>query len=77
MVKVPRWRINDNLPDTRRFFPTIVKAHGTIQAMALDVPQLFENQTDEFGEDLLQRAAVWMTLATSGVCSRRKGIVAK
>src|SRR3546814_19295329 len=31
----------------------------------LDVPQLFQNLTNEFGEDLLQRAAVWMTLRES------------
>lgn len=64
-VKVPRWRINDNLPGTRYFCPTIVKTDATIQAMALDVPQLVQNLTDEFGEDLLQRAAVWMTLRES------------
>lgn len=65
VVKVSRWRINDNLPGTRYFCPTIVKTDATIQAMALDVPQLFQNLTNEFGEDLLQRAAVWMTLRES------------
>lgn len=65
IVKVPRWRINDNLPGTRYFCPTIVKTDATIQAMALDVPQLFQHLADEFGEDLLQRAAVWMTLRES------------
>jgi hypothetical protein len=64
-VKVQRWRINDNLPGTRYFCPTIVKTDATVQAMALDVPQLFQNLADEFGEDLLQRAAVWMTLRES------------
>jgi len=65
IVKVPRWRINDNLPGTRYFCPIIVKTEATVQAMALDVPQLFKSLTDEFGEDLLQRAAVWMTLRES------------
>lgn len=65
IVKVPRWRINDNLPGTRYFCPTIVKTDATSQAMALDVPQLFQHLADEFGEDLLQRAAVWMTLRES------------
>ncbi|NYT76954.1 Fic family protein [Alcaligenaceae bacterium] len=65
IVKVPRWRINNNLPGTRYFCPTIVKTDSTMQAMALDIPQLFQNLTDEFGEDLLQRAAVWMTLRES------------
>lgn len=65
VVKVPRWRINDNLPGTRYFCPTIVKTDAAVQAMSLDVPRLFQNLADEFGEDLLQRAAVWMTLRES------------
>ncbi|QAA92432.1 Fic family protein [Pollutimonas thiosulfatoxidans] len=65
VVKEPRWRINDNLPGTPYFCPTIVKTDATIQAIALDVPQLLQNLTDEFGDDLLQRAAVWMTLRES------------
>lgn len=65
VAKVPRWRINDNLPGTRYFCPTIIKTDETVLAMALDVPQLFKNLTDEFGEELLQRAAVWMTLRES------------
>ncbi len=64
-VKVTRWRVNDNLPGTRYFCPTIVKTDKTVQAMDLEVAQLFQNLTDEFGEDLLQRAAVWMTLRES------------
>lgn len=65
IVKEPRWRINNNLPGTRHFCPTIVKTDTTTPAMALDVPQLFQHLTNEFGEDLLQRAAVWMTLRES------------
>lgn len=65
VVKVPRWRINNNLPGTRYFCPTIVKTDAAIHAMALDIPQLLQNLTNEFGEDLLQRAAVWMTLRES------------
>lgn len=65
IVKVSRWRINDNLPGTRHFCPMIVKNEEVTTAASLDVPQLFQNLTDEFGEDLLQRAAVWMTLRES------------
>ncbi len=65
VVQVARWRINDNMPGTRYFCPTIIKTDMTAQAMALDVAQLFQGLTDEFGADLLQRAAVWMTLRES------------
>ncbi|MBF6623430.1 MAG: Fic family protein, partial [Pseudomonas stutzeri] len=64
-IKVQRWRINDNLPGTRHFCPTLVKTDTMVAAMGLDVPRLFRQLTDEFGEDLLQRAAVWMTLRES------------
>lgn len=33
--------------------------------MELDISRLFQNLTTEFGEDRLQRAAVWMTLRES------------
>jgi hypothetical protein len=64
-VKVPRWRINDNLPGTRHFCPMVVKVETMSHAAGLDVPGLFAELTAEFGEDLLMRAAVWMTLRES------------
>ncbi|AHG65356.1 Fic family protein [Advenella mimigardefordensis] len=64
-VKVPRWRIKDNLPGTRYFCPMVVKTDAFNRAAALDVLQLFQNLQAEFGEDLLRRAAVWMTLRES------------
>ncbi len=65
LVKVPRWRINNNLPGTRHFCPMVVKTDTVNHAITLNVPQLFRNLTTEFGEDLLRRAAVWMTLRES------------
>lgn len=65
VVKVPRWRVNDNLPGTRHFCPTLVKTETVIQASNLDIPRLFGELTAEFGEDLLMRAAAWMTLRES------------
>lgn len=64
-VKVRRWRVNDNLPGTRAFCPIVVRTEALERAAALDVPRLFGALTDEFGEDLLLRAAVWMTLRES------------
>lgn len=65
IAKVQRWRVNDNLPGTRHFCPIVVKTEAVVQASDLDVPQLFGELTDEFGEDLLMRAATWMTLRES------------
>ncbi len=65
VTKVQRWRVNDNLPGTRYFCPMVVKTEAVVQAAALDVPGLFGALTAEFGEDLLMRAAVWMTLRES------------
>jgi len=64
-VKVPRWRVNDNLPGTRYFCPTIVNTEAVNRASKLDIPQLYAALSDEFGDDLLMRAAVWMTLRES------------
>ncbi|WP_020202686.1 Fic family protein [Cupriavidus sp. WS] len=65
IVKTQRWRINDNLPGTRHFCPTLVKTEAFQQAAALDVRRLFDDLANEFGEDLLMRAAAWMTLRES------------
>jgi hypothetical protein len=64
-VKVQRWRVNDNLPGTRDFCPTVVKNEAVVRAAELDVSVLFGELTDEFGEGLLMRAAAWMTLRES------------
>jgi len=65
IVKVPRWRVNDNLPGTPYFCPIVVKTEALNTAAGLDVPKLFGQLTEEFGEDLLLRAAAWMTLRES------------
>lgn len=64
-VKVQRWRVNDNLAGTRYFCPLVVKTDEVVNASDLDVPGLFADLKAEFGEDLLMRAAVWMTLRES------------
>ena len=60
-----RWRVRDNLPGSRAFCPVIRKTVDAQQAMALDVPQLLHTLASEFGEDVLMRSAVWMTLRES------------
>lgn len=65
VMKIQRWRVNDNLPGTRHFCPIVVKTDAVTQAANVDVPELFGKLTAEFGEDLLLRAATWMTLRES------------
>ena len=60
-----RWRVRDNLPGTRFFCPLIRKTEDSVKAMGLDVPGLISELALEFGEELLMRSAVWMTLRES------------
>ena len=63
--KNSRWRVNDNLAGNRDFCPTIIKTAQLNQAASLDVAQSLVNLTNEFGEDLLMRSSVWLTLRES------------
>lgn len=63
--KEQRWRVNNNLPGTPSFCPIILKTEATNKAIHLDVFSLIQNLSTEFGEDILQRSAVWMTLRES------------
>jgi hypothetical protein len=60
-----RWRVRDNLPGTRYFCPTIRKTSSVQEAMRLNVPELLRDLATEFGDDLLIRSAVWLTLRES------------
>lgn len=60
-----RWRVRDNLPGSPAFCPIIRKASDALQAMAVDVQGLLNELALEFGEDVLMRSAVWMTLRES------------
>lgn len=60
-----RWRVRDNLPGTPAFCPMVRQSPGAQKAMALDVPGLLQQLASEFGEDVLMRSAVWMTLRES------------
>ena len=60
-----RWRIRDNMPGTRAFCPMIVRSKAVTAALGLDVQALIHDLEVEFGEELLLRSAVWMTLRES------------
>lgn len=60
-----RWRVRDNLPGTRAFCPVMRKTPALLQASSLDIRALIDALAGEFGEELLLRSAVWMTLRES------------
>jgi hypothetical protein len=60
-----RWRVRDNLPGNQAFCPMVRKTDETQRAMALDVPALVHALAAEFGQDVLMKSAVWMTLRES------------
>ena len=60
-----RWRVRDNLPGSPAFCPMVRKTREWHQAVAVDLPRLLADLALEFGEDLLLRSAVWMTLRES------------
>ncbi|MFB2539748.1 MULTISPECIES: Fic family protein [unclassified Acinetobacter] len=65
VVKNSRWRINDNLAGRRQFCPMIVKTEALQPAFSLDIAQMMQQLTDTFGEDVLMRSSVWITLRES------------
>ena len=60
-----RWRVRDNLPGSPAFCPIIRKTGDYDQAVAVNIPSLLNELELEFGEDVLMRSAVWMTLRES------------
>lgn len=60
-----RWRVRDNLPGTAAFCPIVRKTREWPGAAAVDVRRLLQELEAEFGEEVLLRSAVWMTLRES------------
>lgn len=60
-----RWRVRDNMPGTPAFCPVVRKTPELVKRMELDVKGLLAQLGDEFGEDLLMKSSVWMTLRES------------
>lgn len=60
-----RWRVRDNLPGSPAFCPMVRKASDLDEAVAVDIQGLLSELALEFGEDVLMRSAVWMTLRES------------
>ena len=65
VIKNARWRINDNIAGTPDLCPMLVKTERFNQSINIDISTMLNTLNDEFGEDLLMRASVWMTLRES------------
>lgn len=64
-VNSRRWRVRDNLPGAPEFCPIIRKSFEFNKAISVDIQGLLGDLALEFGEDVLMRSAVWMTLRES------------
>ena len=64
-VNNPRWRVRDNLPGSRDYCPLVLRTVRVRQAEQYDCKQHLGDLEAEFGADLLQRSAVWLTIKES------------
>ncbi|WGE91145.1 Fic family protein [Actinobacillus genomosp. 1] len=63
--KNSRWRVNNNLAGTADFCPILLKNDAFLQSVELNISVLLNELIAEFGEDLLMRSSVWLTLRES------------
>lgn len=64
-VNNPRWRVRDNLPGSPRYCPTVLRTERVRQAEQYDFAGRLADLELEFGADVLQRSAVWLTIKES------------
>lgn len=60
-----RWRVRDNLPGSREFCPMVLRTAAVRQAERYDCAEHLTALEAEFGADILQRSAVWLTIKES------------
>jgi hypothetical protein len=60
-----RWRIRDNLPGTPEYCPTVWRTDAVKRGEAYDCTAQLDALGVEFGEELLARSAVWLTIKES------------
>ena len=64
-VRERRWRINNNLPGTPAFCPIIRRSQALTQSLQFNPLEALTELDHQFGEDVLMRAAAWLTLKES------------
>lgn len=64
-INNPRWRVRDNLPGTRDYCPMVNRTAAVRAAEEYDCGKEIRLLEIEFGEDLLMRSAVWLSIKES------------
>src|SRR5690606_38046007 len=64
-VRERRWRVNNNLPGTPAFCPIIRRSPALVQSLQFNPLEALTELDHQFGEDVLMRAAAWLTLKES------------
>ncbi|HEV8695792.1 MAG TPA: Fic family protein [Lysobacter sp.] len=64
-VRDRRWRINNNLPGAPAFCPLIRRTVALGQTLQFDPAGAIAELDRQFGEDVLMRAAAWLTIKES------------
>jgi hypothetical protein len=64
-VNNQRWRVRDNLPGTRDYCPIVLRTARVLQAEQYDCARHLADLEAEFGVDILERSAVWLTIKES------------
>lgn len=64
-VNNARWRVRDNLPGARSFCPLVRRTPGVRAAEQYDCEARLDALNAEFGQDVLMRSAVWLTIKES------------
>ena len=60
-----RWRVRDNLPGSRDFCPMVLRTPAVRQAELYAFAEHLAALEAEFGADILQRSAIWLTIKES------------
>ncbi|OAI21153.1 cell filamentation protein Fic [Methylomonas koyamae] len=60
-----RWRVRNNLPGNRNYCPVIYRTDKVKAAESYDCQQSLSKLEAEYGQDLLMRSAVWLTVKES------------
>ncbi|XKH61532.1 Fic family protein [Halomonas sediminis] len=64
-INNPRWRVRNNMPGTREYCPIVLRTERVRQAEQYDCAEHLARIEAEFGDDLLMRSAVWLTVKES------------
>ena len=60
-TNIKKWRVRDNMPGTRHFCPSIWKSQRLEGAAGFNIAARYTRLQEDFGDDMLARAAVWLT----------------